>query len=86
MKIFIESWKSPLLNFPMAFRVKRAKKFAGNIVWVAGHNFQKSPSNSLSKQIDLNLQEILVFEKKASRMASFSLKMAPGFAVLNGRN
>lgn len=27
MKIFIESWKSPLLNFPMVFRVKRAKKF-----------------------------------------------------------
>ena len=27
VKIFIESWKSPLLNFPMVFRVKRAKKF-----------------------------------------------------------
>lgn len=27
VKIFIESWKSPLLNFPMVFHVKRAKKF-----------------------------------------------------------
>ena len=42
VKLFIESWKSPLLNFPREFRVKRAKKFVkpalhGGVVWVVQH-------------------------------------------------
>ena len=45
VKIFIESWKSPLLNFPMVFRVKRAKKFVKRVwVVVEGKNMKEIPS------------------------------------------
>ena len=52
MKIFIESWKSPLLNFPMVFRVKRAKKFVKMMCgWQKHEKFRRAHIYDAAKGI-----------------------------------